>query len=65
MILSRIWRKSIRIPGLAISFPGSARVAVVGRPMSQMEGALGSVIGADCNAIAGEINAIEINNAAA
>ena len=62
-ILITIWRKS-SFPGRTISFPGSARVAVVGRPMSQMEGVLGSMICEDCIAIAGEMSVIEINTAA-
>jgi len=62
-ILITIWRKSILVPGLTISFPGRALLAVVGRPMSQIVG-LGLMIGDDDNAIAGEINAIEIKTAA-
>ena len=53
------------VPGLAISFPGRARVAVVGRPRSQMEIGLGCMPGGDVIAIAGVANAIVINNAAA
>ena len=63
-ILITMWRKSVPIPGLTISFPGRALVAVVGRPMSQMEGCLESMIGEDDIAIAGEMNAIEIKTAA-
>ena len=59
-ILITMWRKSVPVPGLTISFPGRALVAMVGRPMSQMEAAGKSMIGEDDIAIAGEMNAIEI-----
>ena len=44
--------------------PRKGPCGMVGRPMSQMEGCLGFMIGEDDNAIAGEMNAIEIKTAA-
>jgi hypothetical protein len=55
-------RRSSTRPGCAYSFPGTLRAAAfVGRKISQ----IGFGLGSDIWAIAGVMNAIEINNAAA